>query len=200
LLWKPFDARFEDFLSRLDAHKAVVNDEIQLATLQALVDAKKQQRDRSEQQENRKEEYNVKNLEQELEQRKRLIKRDDAPEKASKQGPEEAYEVKEKAEGRDRGTLGRLWFYRTMSSLENQSKDSRLIHIFQETILYRIKNWLCPPEFEAEFESACEMREEDTSEWLFREQKFLDWRTSERQTSPITPNEFGQSMLWINGQ
>jgi hypothetical protein len=64
----------------------------------------------------------------------------------------------------------------------------------------RIKSWISPPEFAAEFDKAQKERENGTAEWLFDDFLFASW-VENRIPFPscVKKNEFGENALWIKG-
>ncbi|OCL06693.1 hypothetical protein AOQ84DRAFT_410359, partial [Glonium stellatum] len=59
--------------------------------------------------------------------------------------------------------------------------------------------WLHPPEFTQALERAQEIREEGTSEWLFKTPAFQNWSAPRCADESVPDNENAQSLLWVYG-
>jgi hypothetical protein len=61
--------------------------------------------------------------------------------------------------------------------------------------MIQLREWLEPPNFGNELDSATRMREEGTAEWLFSEPKYLTWR------GRVVPSSNRRDhVLWVHGK
>jgi len=75
-----------------------------------------------------------------------------------------------------------------------------ILTLIVDSLIQRILDWLDPPPFAATFENSREQREEGTSEWIFTDPAFIEWKASK----PVFENDIKWKkmppwVLWVHG-
>jgi hypothetical protein len=65
--------------------------------------------------------------------------------------------------------------------------------------VYTIQNWLNPPSFAQQFETARDHKEPGTAEWLLSEDVMSQWLQSTKTSSNGTGRKFDERTVWVQG-
>ncbi|KAL2075301.1 hypothetical protein VTL71DRAFT_244 [Oculimacula yallundae] len=198
LIWKPFDACFDEILQQMESHRTVLKEVVELDQIRSSVEA----RDRAERgwteiasehhdaekardfQADSFHKSEAERLEQQEERKRAETARlDDAEHRFA-----QARELKLAADAR----------VAARNAQENLTTLKREVEQAQrDEIVSRARAWLSPPDFAQDYEKALVAREEDTAEWLFDDPMVESWKKSTFTYS--TQGRFEQECLWVQG-
>ncbi|KAJ4297992.1 hypothetical protein N0V90_005891 [Kalmusia sp. IMI 367209] len=184
IIWKPYDLRFENFLGDLRFHNEIVKTELQFGMYHELREMRNDMQEKANGLHDRithrtqEEEANLQKL---IEQLIEMEKKVEAAQEAAESMLERANTLQTK-------------LLQTRRNWKTEDEERYRI----ETVI-RVREWLDPPAFAMDFETANELRMEGTSEWLFTEPNFAIWRRSfsaVEENSNISP---WQNAFWVHG-
>ncbi|KAH6714527.1 hypothetical protein BKA61DRAFT_673850 [Leptodontidium sp. MPI-SDFR-AT-0119] len=198
LVWKPFDACFDEILQQMESHRTVLKEVVELDQIRSNVEA----RDRAEKgweamgsvhhdagkardfQGDAVHKSEAEREEQQEERRKAETARlNDAEHRFA-----EARERKLAADARAEARRAQENLKKLKGEVEQAQRDE---------LTSRVRTWLSPPEFAQDYEKALVSREEDTAEWLFDDPMVESWKTSTFTHS--NQGRFEQECLWVQG-
>ncbi|OCL03838.1 hypothetical protein AOQ84DRAFT_137126 [Glonium stellatum] len=212
LAWQPFDTRFDEMLERMELHRNVLKEVVQLDQIHAAI-GERERTEKARQEEEKERLAAVKAREaQKVERalseaiREQLLKASREAEDARLEAEERHKQDYEDRQLKDRERYEEVK-ERLLASDERENlkcTNERIADmkddIEQERRVYsidRIRNWLSPPEFLQEYEKAVDIREDGTTDWLFEDPRLENWALSNPARS--APSKFEQECLWVQG-
>ncbi|SPO04744.1 uncharacterized protein DNG_07429 [Cephalotrichum gorgonifer] len=173
LLWKPFESRFGELLSRMRSHRRFIFE--QLVLWHASEDARERARAAAD-------------------RKVESVERDDAAQERKLAEQERIFmreEREQSSQHREQISSHLAAIRRELRALE---KDR------QERAHSRIVDWLAAPNYTNPFNKALQLRDAGTAMWLFEEPAYNSWmeRRSEVTTSH-SRKHLGSNVMWLQG-